>query len=254
MRKATSAVLAVLLALTVSAPRPARADLFGGDVAVLSAILAEDLLQGITLANQLTQMTQQVKATMQTLKTLDPRSFTGVQDLLQTTDTAVMQLNSNITGLDMNLGRMQAELQALTAGDTSGVRFRTFEGRYDAWTRLLKSSADLATRSQSDVSNIQRNSQAARQILERSQGADGEVRQLQSIVQMLGVMQNQLNELTLTIKAANSTTATMQANAVAEREKTEAERRALHQGYYNSKPPRSTTRLATPPAARRSSP
>ena len=49
----TFATLALAGSLALS-PAPARADIFGGDVAELAAILAETIAQGITLGSQLT--------------------------------------------------------------------------------------------------------------------------------------------------------------------------------------------------------
>src|SRR5688572_31209689 len=76
--KRRTVLAAAPLALATMPPRKARADLFGGDVAVLAGILAEALVQGKTLIDQLTRMKQQIEYAKQTLQQLDPTTFSGL--------------------------------------------------------------------------------------------------------------------------------------------------------------------------------
>src|SRR4029077_3223092 len=78
-------VAALVVALITLPPsKGSRADLFGGDVAELAAILAPLISQGITMANQLQQLQAEVRYTEQTLKQLDPTSFSGLLNAFET--------------------------------------------------------------------------------------------------------------------------------------------------------------------------
>jgi len=74
------------------------------------------------------------------------------------------------------------------------------------------------------------NDQAA-SILESSNGADGEVRQLQANNQMLGIVSAQLNGLTENLAASSRITATAAAEAAQRREAEQAYRNKLMTGY-----------------------
>jgi type IV secretion system protein TrbJ len=68
------------------------------------------------------------------------------------------------------------------------------------------------------IRNIQAHNAEARQILMQAQSADGEVRQLQAVNEMLSVLANQMGDVTMTMSATGRVTASAAAATQAERD------------------------------------
>ncbi|MCY1003900.1 hypothetical protein OWM54_42830 [Myxococcus sp. MISCRS1] len=226
-----SRVTTVVLILSLVSPWRARADLFGGDVVVLSGILFESLTQGYTLTQQLLATKAQLEATLNSAKMLSEADFGQVQQLL-------LQTNQSLQAIQTTVGSVDRQFEALTANrDLSQVRFSEFAAHYGGWLQQINSTVTTARQLQMQVTNVQQaNSQSAQSILARSSSADGEVRQLQSILQMLAVMQSQLGSLIQHLDASGRVTSTMAANAAAEKQMAEETRRRRLDGYQERGP------------------
>ncbi|TQF13431.1 hypothetical protein FJV41_23870 [Myxococcus llanfairpwllgwyngyllgogerychwyrndrobwllllantysiliogogogochensis] len=224
-------IAAVALILCLVRPGPARADLFGGDVAVLSGLLVETLMQGYTMTQQLLTTKAQLESTLNSAKMLSQGDFGRVQQLL-------LQTNQSIESIQQTVGSVDRQFEALTANrDLTQVRFSEFAAQYGGWLQQINSTVTAARQLQMKVTQVQQaNSESAQAILSRSSTADGEVRQLQSILQMLAVMQNQLGALIQHLDASERVTNTMAANAAAEKQRAEETRRRRLEGYQERGP------------------
>jgi P-type conjugative transfer protein TrbJ len=114
---------------------------------------------------------------------------------------------------------------------------------YGRWQNELQNSAQIAMRAQANAAQLEQNARAATSLLQASRSADGEVRQLQTIVQMLSVVQSQLTTLTQTISAAERVNSNMAAAAAGEKLMEREARRRRRTNY--------TTRGAPVPVYRR---
>lgn len=240
MRTRYSSLLAVVLAVLLAVPPPARADIFGGDVAVLSAILAEDIMQGLTMANQLTTTQAQLRAALDAAKSLNPRDFAQVQGLLYETQSGLQAIDTSVRSVNDQFD------QLFRKRDLRNASFSDFQGMYGSWLQQINTTVDTARRLQDHVGTVRRSNTAAQRILDKSVAGGGEVQQLQSILQMLGVMQQQLGTLIQSMQGAGQVTNTMAANAVVEKQMAEERRRRRTANYRNrGKPVEKLTQLPT---------
>jgi uncharacterized protein YukE len=248
MRKFRAAVFAVCVLAASLRAAPARADLFGGDLVQLAAILVELLSQGATLVSQLNQLEAQVRYTRQTIEALKDVSSFG--DLVAFYHAARFNYDSlvyDVNALTYSAQWVTNDFRRLFPKNQSawqGVPASDFGRRYDAWNEELTSSALVASRAQGQIMHIQQMSAAAERALKLSQSEAGEVRQLQAIAQILGVMQSQLGTIIQLISTASRVTSNMAATTAGKEMLLQERKRRRLDGYKNpGKPPKVLTRL-----------
>ena len=95
--------------------------------------------------------------------------------------------------------------------DLKKARYSDYDQMYGGWQNELQNSAQIAMRAQANTAQLKENALAAQAIVNTSKLANGEVQQLQTIVQMLGVVQSQLTTLTHTISTAERVNSNMAA-------------------------------------------
>jgi type IV secretion system protein TrbJ len=194
-------VVAFAVCLASLASRPARADLFGGDVAVLASILAQLVQTYTQIKQQVDTIKRHSEYWQQTLKNLDPTSFNQVLGLYNqgryTYDSLVADAQSigyGLQTLDQNFRRLFPSER-----DLKNARYSDYDQMYAGWQSELHSSAQVAMRAQANAAQPRENALAAQGLVNASRSAEGQVQQLQAIVQMLAVVQSQLTTLTQTI-------------------------------------------------------
>jgi P-type conjugative transfer protein TrbJ len=231
----------VALASAVATPTPARADLFGGDVAVLTGILTETIQQGIHLHEQLNRIREHVENSKQTLKRLsDVSSFHDALSFYNTTRFNYESLVSDVNAISYSAQRVKGDFDRLFPKDQStwqGVPSSQFKGRYAAWNEELTSSALIASRAQTQMMNVQQMNERAARALSISQAEGGEVRQLQAMNQMLAVMQNQLNSLVQLLSTGSRVTSDLAATTAGKDMMLQEGKRRRRDGYTNPGPP-----------------
>jgi conjugal transfer/entry exclusion protein len=176
-------------------------------------------------AEQIRQMQLQVEMTARALKMHDPRTFDGVQTVLAYGTASLRCITEGINGLDYS---------ARAADDTftrlSGAPGKTERAGVAAagWLEQVRMAAQGAARAQAcarEAASVTRQAQA---ILASSAASDGMVRQLQSVNQMLGILQAQTGAVFDSLFAANRLAADVAAAAAAEKAAAaELERRRL---------------------------
>jgi P-type conjugative transfer protein TrbJ len=248
MRRLTATVLALSLALPAGDPKPARADIFGGDVAELAAILAELLTQGATLYNQLSQLKSQVENTRQTLQTLkDVSSFRDAIGFYNTARYNYDSLIYDVNAIRYNAQTVNNDFRRLFPKNQSSWRnvpSSQFGSRYEAWNEELTSSALIAARAQTQMMRVQDMNAAAERALRISQVEAGEVRQLQAMNQMLSVMQSQLSTVVQLLSTGSRVTSDMAAATAGKDMLLQEKKRRRRDGYKNpGKPAKVLTRF-----------
>jgi conjugal transfer/entry exclusion protein len=92
-----------------------------------------------------------------------------------------------------------------------------FESTARDMNQELHASALVAARSQTTLRSIEQNNSEARNILSRSEGTDSQVAQLQSAIQMLGLIHQNLVGINQTIAASTRVTSNAAVRGVTER-------------------------------------
>jgi type IV secretion system protein TrbJ len=223
--------------------RPARADLFGGDVAVLTGILAEAINQDIQLKTQIDNLQRQVEFARQNVKQLDPTSFNSLTSFYNQSKLSYAQLKNDLQQIDYTMQGVNANFHKVfpQGKDFKNARYSDYDPLYAGWQNEIGASAYTAMRAQTTLSTLEANSQAAQQILQNSRASNGQLQQMQAVVQMLAVMQGQLNTLVQTLSTGNRVVASMAAGSANEKQAVRERKRRRTEGYTNAGKP--ATRL-----------
>jgi len=178
-------------------------------------------------AEQIQNQLRQYDAQLQALERFDTSSYDNIQRVMAKNRYEVSRLLQDLETVSFNLERIDGQYSEIFPEDGAwsaedSERYRHYSHQ---WNEELRASSRKAMEAQSVLSRTEEYNAEVAEILQRSEAADGDVRQLQAQNQMLGVMSAQLSDLTTTIAASERAHATRMAISAEERE---AERR-LHE-------------------------
>ena len=174
----------------------------------------------ISTAQTLQNMIQQVSLMRQTLATINPTSFSGLQSLISQGQLTYSMLNGDVTALGFALQDVNSHFDKLfPKGRTSwqGARYADYDSYYGQWHEEISGSAKLAERAQASLLLVEGNNRAISDILGQSAAANGEVRQLQLVNQQLGLIHARLGDLVQNIATLGRITANMAASSSGEK-------------------------------------
>jgi P-type conjugative transfer protein TrbJ len=213
-RRHTVVVAALAVAILAVAPNVGRADPFGGEVAQLAAILSELLSQGVQLANQLQQLQAEVRYTEQTLQQLDPTSFSNLLNTFNTLRWNYQSLAGQVQTISFTATHVQSDFTRLFPKDKNawrGAPSSAFDGYYTGWQTEISNSSLVAMSAQTQIDLLQRQNDVMMGILRQSQGANGELRQLQLINQSLAKIHDRLGTVVEVLATGQRVTAALAA-------------------------------------------
>lgn len=206
------------------------------DVANLSRNTVTSLQMIQDVAHQVTQIQNQImqyEAMLQSLKSLDAQAYNQVRVLLQMQTDEYNQLFTDLNTIGYSLGQIDSEFNQLfpQGTDWNNVDYAQFKQYYQDWNKELSKSAHKAMEAQTLVSKTQQYNNEVNDILSRSMGAEGEVRQLQAQNQMTGILSQQLGDLTSTLATSGRLSATLAAKAAAKEDASAEFKRRMINGY-----------------------
>lgn len=214
--KRTIVSCAALVVGLVCLARPARAQW-----AVIDATnLVQTTSTAISTAQTVKNMIEQVRLMQQTLKSLDPTSFSGLQTLIGQGQVTYQSLRNDVTALGFALGDVNSGFDKIFPRDKAAwqrARYSDYDGYYTGWNSEITGSAKLAARAQAAVLLIEGNNQAIGDILSQSASANGEVRQLQLINQQLALIHARLGDLVQNIATMGRIATNMAASSAGEK-------------------------------------
>jgi P-type conjugative transfer protein TrbJ len=193
------------------------------DAANLSQTMITAVNAVTSVANQAMQIANEVRMIqnqLQSLSTLGESSFGAVNANL---NNQLYQLNSvlnTVKGVGFQIGNVDSQFRAMfpEGTDWSTKDVGQYGGYFDKWSAQVQDSARTAMQSQGVIENIRRNNAETSNILSQAKGADGEVRQLQAVNQMLGVLASQMGDMTVALTAGGRSSASIAAAGQAERD------------------------------------
>jgi P-type conjugative transfer protein TrbJ len=237
------ALSCVCLAAVVGAGGPARAQLAVSD----ATNLVQSTATALATAQMLQNMIQQVNLMRQSLQTINPASFYGLEALLGQGQMSYMALTNNISALGFALADVNSNFDRLFPRNKTAwrnVRYSDYDGFYTGWNAEITASAKLADRAQSTISAVEANNRAVADILSQSSTANGQVRQLQLINQQLAMIHQRLGDLAQNIATMGRVTSNMAASAASEKLLLREAKLRRRDGYTNrGRPPQTLNRL-----------
>jgi P-type conjugative transfer protein TrbJ len=208
--------LAALGALTP----PAQADLFGGDLALLTGILTQSISQAGSLASMVIQIANELRMMTTLLHQVASGSFPALVAFIQNAQATYNTLTSGVQSMTYRMARIDAEYQKLfpSGGPPQGTSIAQHRAQYVAWNEEVVGAAQIASRQQTSLSTLDTEAAQTQQVLEQSKSATGVVEALQLIAQMIGITNSELTLLNQTLATASRVLTDMAASTASERQ------------------------------------
>jgi P-type conjugative transfer protein TrbJ len=210
---------AVFAELATRAP-PAEADLLGGDVGVLVAILTQSISQALSLINLVTQTTYQVQMMMTLLKKAASGSFPAVISLINTARYTYNSLTWGVQSMSYRLAQIDAEYNSLfpSGPPPTGTPVAAHRAQYQAWNQEVVGASQVAARQQTSLSNLDAQAAQTQSVLSQAQAGSGVVEELQLIAQLIGITNTELIVLSQTLSTTGRVLTDLAAQTASEKQ------------------------------------
>lgn len=154
------------------------------------------------------------------LKTLPEDKWNQVKSAFQENDEQVQSLLLNMKGISFDMGGIDGSFSDMfpEGTDWSNINLGDYSSYFGKWGDEIKNASSNAMKGQAILDKIKNNNGRLQDILKGVEGADGQVRQLEGTNQMLGVLGNQLGDISASLATTGKLSATAQAQAQAESE------------------------------------
>jgi P-type conjugative transfer protein TrbJ len=215
-------VLATVAATTVLAILPERAEADYVDLGALTTIIGQMITQLAQYATQITQfatmianMVQMVNYMKQELGALKSGDFWGLIAFIETAKMSYNQLTNGVQSMAYTIGSIDNDFHRLFPSSTSGSTVADHTQYYQTWNTEVLAASQIAARQQTVLSTLDDQATQADKVLSQSENASGVVAQLQTVVEMLRLMQGQLITINQTLATASRVLADMAASQAA---------------------------------------
>lgn len=230
--------LGALCGTSLGAP-PARADLFGGDVAVLGAILTQAISTVSQLTSMLTQIISEVNLLQTSLKAVESGSFPALLNFISIARNSFNTLTWGIRSMTYTLSRIDAEYQQLfpPTPPPPGTTVAQHQQQYTQWNQEIVGASQVAARQQTTLATLDTHAAQTQSILQQSQAASGILEQLQLIAQLIGITNAQLILVNQTLATTSRVVTDMAASGASERQLSMAKKQDNLAGYTDKGAP-----------------
>jgi conjugal transfer/entry exclusion protein len=187
---------AAALAAALGVAHPARAQV-SSDAGLIAQLLVQEQQAVAQLKSILSTLQGQTQLVLQLLKGQPQGELDLVGGLLQSAETNYTSLLGNLQTIGYTIGAVNGAYSQ-TFPNTSSYQGMPQAGYPDVesgWQNEILASSEIAARSQSSISSTEALTDLTKQILQLSGSTEGEVGQLQLILQVLGVVQSQMTML-----------------------------------------------------------
>ena len=210
-------MLLIISAVTWSAGSSAQVAVFDPANFGQSVITATNAV--LSVENQVAQIAYQVRMVdnqIKALQRLADGDFVRLNGSLRQQMNQINRVVNTARGVSYRVGRVKEEFEELFPNLDAENLAEVPPAKYNEWhSQLLQASAD-SVEAQTTVQNIQTSNDDAQRILATSMAADGQVRQLQSVNAMLGVLSGQMGDTAVVVATAARVTALQAAKESAE--------------------------------------
>jgi P-type conjugative transfer protein TrbJ len=221
------------LLLATAAPRGAEADLFGGDLGLLSQLITQSLAQIAQFTSMISQLVMTVNLLKMQLQAISHGDLMAILSFVQTAQMSYRSLTSNIQSMAFSLGLVSQEFHRLFPSSHPAPSPAQNDAHYSQWNTEILAASEVASRQQAVLSDLDQHAAAANQVLESSKNAEGVVAQLQTVVQMLRLMQTELITVNQTLATTGRVLSDMAAADASNRQLSRAKKGSSLGGYTN---------------------
>jgi P-type conjugative transfer protein TrbJ len=219
--KRASAIVSIIALLGTGRASATGIPVFDASTFGQSLITAQRAVQQV--ANQATQIANQVNMIqnqIRSLMTLGEGSFSALTGNLNNQLSQLTGVLDTVRGVGYQISSIEDQFKNLFPpnGDWSNKLLSSYSGYFQQWSDQLQGAAQTAMKSQAVIANIRADNAEAQNILAQSKASDGEVRQLQAVNSMLGILTNQLGDMTMAMTTSDRLTASALAAAQAEKD------------------------------------
>lgn len=207
------------------------------DMQNLAQTTASAATSAQTAINTATQIQNQITSLQYQLKNLstltDKSTFDSASANLSAQLSQLTSLLNGVKGIGYQMNSINQDFSTLfpTNSAWASKSMDDYSHYLNSWSNEIQSASTTAMQSQTVINNIQSNNQQIQAILTQAKGDNnGEVAELQSVNQLLGVMENQLGDLTSTL----ATSSRLAATATAENQASADESRQIMQDFTDS--------------------
>jgi P-type conjugative transfer protein TrbJ len=186
-----------------------------------SLITAQQAVQQVT--HQVTQINHQVQMIQNQVRSLQTLGEGRYSALTGNLSTQIVQLNSvmdTVRGVSFQINQVDGQFKSLfpPRADWSTQNMTQYGRYFDQWSDQLQDATRTAMKSQGVIENLRANNAEAQNLLTQSKSADGQVRQLQVTNSLLSILANQLGDMTMAMTTGSRVSASVAAQAQAERD------------------------------------
>ena len=220
-RKILSGALACgVFAELATRATPAEADLFGGDIGVLLAILTQSISTASSLVNLVLQTANQVRMMTTMLEQVSKGSFPALISFINTARFTFNSLTWGVRSMSYQLARIDSEYNSLfpAGSPPTNTAVAQHRAQYQAWNQEVVGASQVAARQQTSLSTLDNQATRTQAVLQQSQAASGEVEQLQLIAQMIGITNSELLVLNQTLATTGRVLTDMAAQGASEKQ------------------------------------
>lgn len=210
-------------AAILGAARAVRAQFAVIDASNIAQSIKTVLNTAQTVSNTYTQIQNQktqIENELQTLKSIDPRTFSSLMTLIDQGKLTYGMIQNDIDSMGFTVQQINRDFDGLFPKDKTkwkNVKYSDYDTYYTRWNTELTASSKSADRAQASIEFIERNNAAIASILSQAQGANGEVRQLQLINQQLALIHSRLGDLVQNIATMGRIASNMAASSAGEK-------------------------------------
>jgi P-type conjugative transfer protein TrbJ len=208
-----------LAALGTRAPS-AKADLFGGDLPLLTAILTQSISQAISLGNMVVQIANEIRMMTTMLHQVASGSFPALIAFVRAAQSTYSALTAGVQSMTYRMAQIDAEYQRLfpSGAPPTGTSVAAHRAQYVAWNQEVVGAGQIASRQQTSLSSLDSQAAQTQSVLAQSKGASGVVEELQLVVQMIGITNSELTLLNQTLSTTGRVLTDMAATSASERQ------------------------------------
>jgi hypothetical protein len=240
-RRILSAALACsALAREMTFSKVARADLFGGDLPLLAAIVGNTISMIVQMASMLTQLEYQVKMLGTMVKGLNHPSFASILSFINTARYTFNSLTWGMKSMSYTLSRIDSEFTQLFPGDQPppGTTVSQHRQAYLSWNQEVVGAAQVAARQQTSLQTLESHAAKTQDLLSQSEANGGQVAaQLQVIAQLIGITNTELLVLNQTLSTTGRVLTNMAAAGSSERQLSLTKSDDARANYTDKGPP-----------------
>ncbi len=219
-RVLSGALLCSILATQATRTKDARADLWGGDLPLLAAILGNAISTVTQLTSMLTQIAYQVSMLKTMLSQVNAGSFTSLLSFIVAARSSYSTLTWGVRSMAYTLSRIDAEYQQLfpPGPPPPGTTVAEHQQQAAAWNQEIVGASQIAARQQTTLSTLDDHANQTSAILQQSQAASGVVAQLQLVAQLIGITNAELILINQTLATTGRVLTDMAAAGASERQ------------------------------------